>query len=121
MSVYETIRQAIINKQQVIATYHGYQREMCPHVIGIKRGKPATQGRGRRPGRPATPDEPRALLYQFGGASSSGLGPVGSPDNWRCVKVDELQNVSTRPGPWHTAPNHSRPQTCVDEIDVEVG
>src|SRR5262249_33922766 len=29
--------------------------------------------------------QPRALCYQYGGESESGLGPIGSPDNWRCV------------------------------------
>lgn len=120
MSVYQIIRDAIINNRQVVATYHGFQREMCPHVIGIKRGRPATRGRGGRPGKPATPDEEHALFYQFGGGSQSGLQPPGSPANWRCVRIAELTNVATRPGPWYTAPNHSRPQTCVDEIDVEV-
>lgn len=30
MNVYQIIRQAILNKEQVLATYHGYHREMCP-------------------------------------------------------------------------------------------
>lgn len=119
-SVYQIVRNAILNKQQIVAVYHGYPREMCPHVVGIKRGKPATMGKRGRPGRPATDDEAHALLYQFAGGSQSGLQPAGSPANWRCVKISELQNVAARPGPWHTAPNHSRPQTCVDQIDVEV-
>ena len=102
MAVYETIRDAIIEKRIVLATYNGYAREMCPHVLGKKRGRP------------------QALFYQFAGQSKSGLEPDGSPNNWRCVFLDKLTNVSTRVGAWHTAPNHSRPQTCVDEIDVEV-
>jgi hypothetical protein len=117
---YQIVRSAILNRQQIVATYHGYVREMCPHVIGIKRGKPATWGRGGRPGKPPPPHEEHALCYKFGGGSRSGLAPAGSPDNWRCIRLDELTNITTRPGPWHTAPNHSRPQTCVDEIDVEV-
>jgi hypothetical protein len=24
-----------------------------------------------------------------------------------------------RTGVWHTAPNHSRPQSCVDQVDAE--
>lgn len=34
--------------------------------------------------------------------------------------LDDLSDVSVEDGAWHTAPNHSREQTCVDEIDVEV-
>ena len=101
-NVYAMIRQAIINKEQVFATYNGYRREMTPHVIGTKNGKE------------------QALFYQFGGDSSSGLGAAGSPSNWRCIPISGLSDVETREGEWHTAPNHSRPQTCVGNIDKEV-
>lgn len=99
---YSIVRQAVLEKLQVFAIYDEHQREMCPHVIGWKDGRP------------------HALFYQFGGTSKSGLGCDGSPDNWRCIFLDRLANVSVRKGAWHTAPNHSRPQTCVDEIDAEV-
>ena len=101
-SAYRIIRNAILNKQQVTATYHGHYREMCPHTLGHKHG------------------QEHALFYQFGGTSSSGLGPPDDWGNWRCVFVDKLVNVEARDGEWHTAPNHSQPQTCVDDIDVEV-
>ncbi len=99
---YATIRKAVIDKHQVTGNYHGYRREMCPHVIGYKNG------------------EAHVLCYQFGGDSQSGLQPDGSPQNWRCIRIAEFTNVSSRPGVWHSAPNHSRPQRCVDQIDVEV-
>jgi len=102
MSTYDLIRQAIQRKQQVLATYDGHRREMCPHVLGTKAGRA------------------QALFYQFGGTSSSGLEPVGSPSNWRCIELSKLAEVSVRDGDWYTAPNHSRPQTCVDIINVEV-
>ncbi len=100
---YETIRRAILNKEQVLATYDGYPREMCPHTLG--RAKDGTE---------------QALFYQFGGGSKSGLGPPGAPGNWRCIALEKLGGVTTRKGDWHTAPNHSRPQTCVAQIDLEV-
>ena len=96
---YGLIKQAIQTKQQVVAMYLGDWQEMCPHVLGLKDG------------------EENCWFYLFGGTSSSaGRNLMG----WRCMKVGELSNVSIRPGPWHTDPRHSRPQTCVDEIDVEV-
>jgi hypothetical protein len=101
-SVYSRIRQAIRDKSIVTAVYRGHRREMCPHAIGRKRGKE------------------HALFYQFAGTSSTGLGPDGSPKNWRCLDLDELTEVAVRPGEWHSASNHSRPQRCIDEIDVEV-
>jgi len=102
MSVYEMVKQAIINKQHIHADYDGHHREMCPHVLGRKDGRA------------------QALFYQFGGTSSAGLGPDGDPGNWRCIPIEGLKNVSVHNGPWHTAMNHSRKQTCVRSIDVEV-
>ena len=99
MDTYALIRQAILDKHQVVATYRGHRREMCPHVLGTKSG--------RR----------QALFFQFAGGSSSGLPPGGE---WRCIPVDQLIDVVVRPGPWHTGTGHTRPQTCVDAVDAEV-
>lgn len=97
---YDLIREAIKNKQQIIADYKGHYRELCPHAIGTKRGRE------------------QALFVQFGGSSESGLR---NPDrNWRCIPVSGLINVSIQSGEWYTAPNHSQPQNCIDEIDLEV-
>ena len=55
------------------------------------------------------------------GDSQSGLEPVGSPANWRCVVLEKLSRVKLLDEVWRTAPNHSRPGSCVthSEIDVE--
>jgi len=98
-SVQDLILTAIQNKLIVTATYQGKLRIMCPHVIGDKDGTL------------------NALFFQFAGESKSGLPPGGQ---WRCVHVDELSDVSIAPGEWHTGPDHTRPQTCVDEIIAEV-
>jgi len=97
MENYELVKQAIQEKKQIHANYRGYTRQMCPHAIGGKHGVA------------------HALFYQFGGQSSSGDLP-----QWRSMNVDELTNVSVVAGGWYTAYDHSRPQTCVDEVDVEV-
>jgi hypothetical protein len=101
-TAYEIVRDAIVNKKVVAALYNGYERIMCPHCLGTKNGRE------------------QALFYQFAGQSSTGLSPEGSPNNWRCLFLDQLVNVRSEAGQWHTAPNHSRPQTCVGRIDVEV-
>jgi hypothetical protein len=108
---YMLVRQAILEKKQVIANYNGYRRDMCPHVLGWKRVK----RRGTMPGR----REAHALLYQFAGGSRSGLDRDGSPNNWRCVNVAQLTLWPGGAGPAPPPPTESRPQTCVDEIDVE--
>jgi hypothetical protein len=102
--IYCFVRQAIVDKNVVIANYHGHVREMCLHVNGKKNG------------------HAQAFLYQFDGGSSGGLKPDGSPSNWRCLRVDELSQVSIRKseGEWHTACNDSAAQTGVDETDVKV-
>ncbi|MGD9696442.1 MAG: hypothetical protein AB7V42_12385 [Thermoleophilia bacterium] len=96
---YSIIQEAIKSRRQIIATYKGHRREMCPHVLGTKNGKM------------------RALFFQFGGSSQSGL-PAGG--EWRCIAVADLSNVITRDGDWHTGSNRTGSQTCVDEVHVEV-
>jgi hypothetical protein len=96
--IYELIREATLARRQVVATYKGHRRELCPHVLGIKEG--------RR----------QALFFQFGGGSSSGL-PAGG--QWRCIPVDALEDVVVREGPWHAGAVHEHPETCVDTVDVE--
>lgn len=98
-STYDLVRDAVVNKKQVIAFYNGYRREMCPHAIGWKKGKE------------------QVLFLQFAGESSSGLSRP--EDNWRCIPLDRLDVTEVRIGEWHTADNHSRKQTCIDRIDVE--
>jgi hypothetical protein len=97
--VYEIFKQAILNKQQIVCIYQNRPREICPHTLGMKAG------------------QEKVLTFQFGGQSSSGLPPGGE---WRCLFLAQVQNAQIRDGTWHTGPNHSRPQTCVDDIDVEV-
>ena len=101
-AAYSLVRQTILKKENVRATYHGHIRDMSPHTLGTKEGLE------------------KALMYQFAGGSNSGLGPLGSGENWRCLFLNELSNVSVIGGEWHTAPTHSQEQTCVDEVDVEV-
>ena len=99
MSTYNLIRAAILNKQQVVATYNGHRREMCPHTLGRKGGRA------------------QCLFYQFAGSSSSALPPGGE---WRCIPIAGLQDVLLRDGPWYTGTSHTRPQTCVGDVDVTV-
>ncbi|MGH2559671.1 MAG: hypothetical protein ACRDJH_11445 [Thermomicrobiales bacterium] len=99
MNTYNLIKIAIEDRLQVVATYDGLVRLFCPHALGVKR------------------DVPHALVYQFEGASKSGLPPTGE---WRCLNVDDLADVSLQPGEWHSAANVFNPQSCMDRIDVSV-
>jgi len=100
--VYGIIRQAVETRRLISAVYDGHPRLFCPHRLGRNR-----EGRLR------------VLCYQFGGASRSGLKPSGSPDNWRCVALDKLSAVELLEGKWETAPNHSRPASCVADANVD--
>lgn len=99
---YALLRQAIVRRQQVLATYKGLPRSFCPHALGRKAGVA------------------HCLVYQFAGRSSSRVITPSSPDNWRCMIVDELQDVRVREGPWYTAWNFLEPSSCIDEIDVSL-
>lgn len=103
MTKINKIKKAIKNKIQVIATYNGERREMCPHIIGLKDGTR------------------QVLFYQFGGGSKSGLDHLGSRSNWRCIPVRKLRDVEVREGDWYTANNYSyRSQECIDRISKKV-
>jgi hypothetical protein len=98
---YALIRHAILERKIVRAVYQGLYCELCPHLIGTKNGKDC------------------ALCYQFGGQSSSGLiQPSGSIENWRCIDLDGLSDVTIEDGPWHTAPYDSNVETCIEFLDA---
>ena len=92
----------MIGKRPIRATYHGRDRWFCPHRLGRNH-------KGHI----------RLLCYQYAGESGSGLQAAGSPANWRCIALEKLSRVELLECVWQTAPNHSRPQTCVAEVDVD--
>jgi hypothetical protein len=100
--VYLLVRMAVLAKRQVGAVYDSQKRWLCPHKLGWNARK-----------------RPRVLCYQFAGESVTGLEPPGSPDNWRCLAVEKLSGVELVEGAWYSAPNYSRPQTCMIAVDVD--
>jgi hypothetical protein len=59
------------------------------------------------------------LCCQDGGESESGLQSVGSPTDWRCIAVENVSAVELLKGSWRTAPNHSRPASCIVDADID--
>ena len=100
--IYRLVWAAVANKQPIEAAYQGRLRLFCPHWLGRIRD-------GRL----------RVLCYQYDGDSRSGLQPVGSPENWRCIVMEKLSRVKRIEDAWRTAPNHSRPTACVVEADMD--
>ena len=100
--IYRLVWNAVANRQPIEANYQGRYRLFCPHRLGRNR-----EG------------QLRVLCYQYGGESRSGLDPMGSQANWRCVALEKLSRVKLVEGAWRTAPNHSRPASCVVETDID--
>jgi hypothetical protein len=100
--LYGTVRKAVTTRSPISAVYHDRFRLLCPHRLGRNR-----EG------------QVRVLCYQFGGDSESGLEPAGSPANWRCIALNKLSGVEVLNGAWQTAPNHSRPASCIVDPDVD--
>ena len=100
--VYRIVRTAVENRRRISAVYHNRHRLFCPHRLGRNK-----EGQFR------------VLCYQYGGESESGLKPPGSSENSRCIALDKLSSVKLLDGAWQTAPNHSRPASCIVEPDVD--
>ena len=100
--MYRLIWTAVAKKRPISAVYKERFRLFCPHRLGRNR-----EGKCR------------VLCYQYGGDSETGLAPIGSPENWRCVVFEKLRRVVLLNGPWKSAPNHSRPATCIVEADID--
>jgi hypothetical protein len=95
--VYTLFRNAILAEQQVICSYQGRRRELCPHIIGTnKNGEEAVLG------------------WQFAGESS------GKLPQWRCLKLAQIRVARTREGPWHEGGSHTSGQSCVAKIDLDI-
>jgi hypothetical protein len=101
--VHAQVRAAIVNRRPIAALYRGRRRLLCPHLLGCNKHRRL-----------------QVLCYQYGGDSESGLKPAGASDNWRCLSVENLSQVELLDGPWQTAENHSRPQTCIEEVELDV-
>lgn len=97
--VYRLFAEAMTCRKQVVCTYDGHRRELCPVILGHKDG------------------QEKALTFQFGGHSSKSLPPGGE---WRCLFLAKVNDVELRDGPWRTGESHKQPQGCVDVVDFDV-
>jgi hypothetical protein len=99
--IYRLVWTALASKRPMEAYYQG-RRLFCPHRLGRNQ-------KGQL----------RVLCYQYGGESDRGLQEAGSPANWRCLALERLSKVKLLDGCWRTAPNHSRPASCVTDADID--
>jgi hypothetical protein len=96
-AAYTLFRNAILSEQQVLCTYDGRRRELCPHIIGTNKN-----------------GEEVVLAWQFAGESS------GKLPQWRCLKLATVSHARTRSGRWHAGGSHKTEQKCVTEIDLDI-
>ena len=96
---YELFEDAMRSRKQILCVYGGYLRELCPIILGHSQGLE------------------KALTFQFGGQSKSGLPPGGE---WRCLRLSKVSDVELRDGPWHAGSSHTQPQGCVEIVDFDV-
>jgi hypothetical protein len=86
-------------RKQILCEYDGYRRELCAIILGHSKG------------------EEKALTFQFGGQSKSGL-PAGG--EWRCLWLAKVRRVRLRDGAWFSGTRHTAPQGCVEDVDIDV-
>lgn len=98
-ATYQIFEQAMRTRQQIACTYRGLPRIVCPIVLGH------------------TGDKEKALTFQIGGESSSGLPPGGE---WRCFWLSEVSLARTQDGEWKSGDAHSQPQGCVEDVDLDL-
>ncbi|MBV9198695.1 MAG: hypothetical protein JOY83_02975 [Alphaproteobacteria bacterium] len=98
-SNYQLFEQAMHLQKQIFCTYDGYPRQLCAIILGHSQEKE------------------KALTYQFGGQSKSGLPPAGE---WRCLWLSKVRDVQLQDGPWFVGSRHTQPQGCVEIVDLDV-
>lgn len=98
-AIYRQFAQAMAQRKQILCEYDGYPRQLCAIILGHSNG------------------QEKALTFQFGGQSRSGLPPQGE---WRCLWLAKVRRVRLRDGPWYAGARHTQPQGCVDDVDIDV-
>jgi hypothetical protein len=98
-SNYLLFERAMRMRKQIFCIYDGYARELCPIILGHSQ------------------KQEKALTYQFGGSSDSGLPREGQ---WRCLWLSKVSNIELRDGPWFAGSIHTQPQHCVETVDLDV-
>jgi hypothetical protein len=98
-AVHALFLEAMRDQRPVACTYQGHIREICPIMLG------------------RTGLEEKALVFQFGGATSQ--GPIRKPD-WKCFKLDEVRDARLIEGRWRAGSEHSAAQHCMKMVEYDV-
>lgn len=96
---FRKFRDAILKQEQITCIYNGRRREVCPHILGHTNG------------------EEKALVFQFGGGSTSRLPQGGE---WRCLRLADIKDAKPHAGRWYSGSRHRSAQRCVDSVYLDV-
>jgi hypothetical protein len=96
-ATYTLFREAILAEKQILCSYEGRPRELCPHIVGTNLS-----------------GEEVVLAWQFAGTSS------GKLPQWRCLKLASVRDAHARDGRWHSGASHKTTQKCVAHIDLDI-
>jgi uncharacterized protein len=97
--MFRVFHRAIMEEKQMVFTYRGAPREVCPYILGHKNGVE------------------QVLTFQFAGENERGLKVRGQ---WKCFKLAEVRNARMRDGAWHGDAEHRKTQRCVDDVYIDV-
>ena len=98
------IKKAMDERKSISAYYDRFFRKLSPYELGTKKGKY------------------QCLFYQYGGESSSGTINGKSKSNWRCLKLNKLEQIQILDEPLQRPDiiSHKRPSYCVDNIIKQI-
>jgi predicted DNA-binding transcriptional regulator YafY len=93
---FRLLHRAILAEKQLVFTYNGRRREVCPYILGHKDGAE------------------KLLAFQFAGQSETGKL------DWKCFAVAKVRDARMQDGPWRGGAKHRKTQSCVDDVFIDV-
>lgn len=100
-ATYAIFRDAILAERQVVCTYEQRRRDVCPVVVCLNKD-----------------GEEAVLAWQIAGEVSTGMLPEGGA--WKCFRLANVRNATSRAGPWYEGGAHAGAQTCVTDVDLDI-
>jgi hypothetical protein len=100
--LYQLVWTAVASKRPIEARYQGHPRYFVrTDWGGIGKGKC------------------ECCAISTAGKARADFSRRGSPANWRCLALEKLSCVRLLEDVWRTAPNHSRPASCLINADID--
>ncbi len=103
---WHTLETALRQQRPVHLSYHGRQRNVCPHALGWKNGRAML------------------LAYQTDGHTGTEDPPADPRKQWRNLFVDDIADAEFADAAttWETADNYNptRPFNAIDQLAVAI-